>query len=138
MTPLPPMTDELRTKLEEAGSVDAARRILQEEAARYAHTSMHAEYGDNRPSKIVTSDAAEEPCDPVASSLDLALAADAERMLRFFRYAHLKPPLALVSREFARLALTIVEQLPASPERTVALRKLLEAKDCGVRAALDD
>jgi hypothetical protein len=34
------------------------------------------------------------------------------------------------------LAEQIVETLPRNPERTVALRKLLEAKDCAVRAAL--
>ena len=30
----------------------------------------------------------------------------------------------------------LVEMLPRCPERTVALRKLLEGKDCAVRAAL--
>ena len=30
----------------------------------------------------------------------------------------------------------IVENLPRNPERTVALRKLLEAKDAAVRAAV--
>jgi hypothetical protein len=34
------------------------------------------------------------------------------------------------------LASDIVAHLPRNPERTVALRKLLEAKDCAVRAAL--
>ena len=29
-----------------------------------------------------------------------------------------------------------VDTLPSNPERTVALRKLLEAKDCAVRALL--
>jgi hypothetical protein len=30
----------------------------------------------------------------------------------------------------------LVETLPSNPERTMVLRKLLEAKDCAVRAKL--
>jgi hypothetical protein len=37
---------------------------------------------------------------------------------------------------FARLAEQLVTTIPMNPERTVALRKLLEAKDCAVRAIL--
>lgn len=59
-----------------------------------------------------------------------------ERMLTYFKYLHLPPSLQQVSMWFARLAVTIVEELPSNPERTVALRKLLEAKDCAVRARL--
>lgn len=58
-------------------------------------------------------------------------------MMRFFEHAHLPPDLAAVSAPFAVLADTLTEQLPAGPERTVALRKLLESKDCAVRAALE-
>jgi hypothetical protein len=57
-------------------------------------------------------------------------------MLQFFVYEHLRPDLRAVSEPFADLAREIVETLPRSPERTVALRKLLEAKDCAVRAKL--
>jgi len=59
-----------------------------------------------------------------------------EPMLRFFAFAHLPFGLQGVSAWFADLALFLVESLPRNPERTVALRKLLEAKDCAVRAAL--
>lgn len=59
-----------------------------------------------------------------------------DRMLQFFGYAHLPPDLRAVSQPFAAMAARIVETLPANPERTVALRKLLEAKDCAVRALL--
>lgn len=59
-----------------------------------------------------------------------------EFLLQFFRYAHLPPRLQAISKPFCGLADTIVETLPRNPERTVALRKLLEAKDCAVRAAL--
>lgn len=59
-----------------------------------------------------------------------------DRMLQFFTYAHLPAHLQDVSRPFCDLAATIVNKLPSNPERTVALRKLLEAKDCAVRALL--
>jgi hypothetical protein len=57
-------------------------------------------------------------------------------MLQFFQYAHLPEHLRLVSRPFCLLAYDIVETLPRNSERTVALRKLLEAKDCAVRSVL--
>lgn len=59
-----------------------------------------------------------------------------EPMMQLFEYAHLKPELKEVSANFANLATVIVNTLPRNPERTVALRKLLEAKDCAVRAVL--
>lgn len=57
-------------------------------------------------------------------------------IMQFFAYEHLPEHLRLVSKPFAELAKNIVDTLPRNPERTVALRKLLEAKDCAVRAAL--
>jgi hypothetical protein len=57
-----------------------------------------------------------------------------EPLLQFFEFEHLKPELAEVSKPFRFLADEIVATLPRNPERTVALRKLLEAKDCAVRA----
>jgi hypothetical protein len=60
----------------------------------------------------------------------------ADRMLQFFSYQHLKPELAEISKQFSDLAHWIDATLPSNPERTVALRKLLEAKDAGVRAKL--
>lgn len=59
-----------------------------------------------------------------------------DRMLQFFEYSHLPDHLQKVSKPFGDLAKMICETLPANPERTVALRKLLEAKDCAVRAIL--
>ena len=55
-------------------------------------------------------------------------------ILRYFHYAHLPESLAQHSRPFCELARHVVETLPRNPERTVALRKLLEAKDAAVRA----
>ena len=60
-----------------------------------------------------------------------------ERMLRWFRYEHLPAHLQSFSKPFADLAHWLVAATPASPERTVALRKLLEAKDAAVRASME-
>lgn len=59
-----------------------------------------------------------------------------EHIMQFFAYDHLPERLRAVSMPFAEMANTIVATLPRNPERTVALRKLLEAKDAAVRAAL--
>lgn len=61
-----------------------------------------------------------------------------QHLLKFFDYEHLPPRLADVSRPFCLLAHHMAEALPPSPEATVFLRKLLEAKDCAVRAALSE
>lgn len=59
-----------------------------------------------------------------------------DHIMQFFAYAHLPPHLADVSRPFGALAESLVATLPRNPERTVALRKLLEAKDAALRALL--
>lgn len=59
-----------------------------------------------------------------------------EPILQFFEYGHLPPELVQVSEPFCTLAHKIVETLPRNPERTIALRKLLESKDSAVRAKL--
>lgn len=59
-----------------------------------------------------------------------------EHILQFFVYSHLPPQLQEVSRPFGEMAEKIVATLPRNPERTVALRKLLESKDAAVRALL--
>ncbi len=61
---------------------------------------------------------------------------DPDYFLQFFAYGHLPPRLQEVSMPFDQLAQAIVKNLPANPERTAALRKLLEAKDCAVRALI--
>ena len=57
-------------------------------------------------------------------------------LLQFFTYDHLPVHLQTVSSSFATLAHQLVNTLPSIPERTTALRKLLEAKDCAVRALI--
>lgn len=57
-------------------------------------------------------------------------------LLRFFGYAHLPEHLQEVSRVFCDIALYIEKNLPHNEESLMAMRKLLEAKDCAVRARL--
>lgn len=60
-----------------------------------------------------------------------------QHIARFFEYEHLKTPLRGISLSSSNLAEQMIHQLPDGPELTAGLRKLLEAKDCFVRAALD-
>ena len=60
-----------------------------------------------------------------------------ERMMKWFSYEHLPEHLQEVSRKFYELARDTCSVCDPGPERTVALRKLLEAKDAAVRAKLN-
>lgn len=57
-----------------------------------------------------------------------------EHIMQFFEFSHLPEHLKDISRPFAELAQHIMRTIPRNPERTVALRKLLEGKDAAVRA----
>lgn len=57
-------------------------------------------------------------------------------ILKHFTYGHLPPNLAEVSEQCHTLAHAMASALPDGPELTAGLRKLLEAKDCFVRAAI--
>lgn len=57
-------------------------------------------------------------------------------LLQFFKFTHLPAPMQAVSRPFCELAHQIDADLPCNEEKTAALRKLLEAKDCAVRALI--
>ncbi len=59
-----------------------------------------------------------------------------EPMMQFLAYAHLPAHLQNISKPFGDLAQQMIDTLPRNPERTAGLRKLLEAKDCAVRASL--
>lgn len=60
-----------------------------------------------------------------------------DRLLAFFKYDHLPEPLQGVSKPISDIARDYADQLPHNPELTVGLRKLLEAKDCFVRAKIE-
>ena len=58
-------------------------------------------------------------------------------MMQFFAYGRLPAPLQEASKPFCLLAEKVVaSDYPMNPERTVTLRKLLEAKDAAVRTLL--
>jgi len=57
-------------------------------------------------------------------------------LIQFFAYEHLPDHLKVISQPFSMLAKVMDEKLPDGAEKTVALRKLLESKDCAVRSVL--
>lgn len=57
-------------------------------------------------------------------------------IIKYFEYAHLPSPLQAVSAPIGQVAKLMDETLPDGPEKSAGLRKLLEAKDCFVRAKL--
>ncbi|WP_272661309.1 hypothetical protein [Providencia sp. PROV089] len=59
-------------------------------------------------------------------------------ILKHFTYEHLPTHLKVVSQPICELAIALDQSLPDSPEKSAGLRKLLEAKDCLVRAALEN
>lgn len=60
-----------------------------------------------------------------------------QQIARHFHFDHLPEHLQETSKACHDLAEKMVHELPDTPELTAGLRKLLEAKDCFVRAALD-
>jgi hypothetical protein len=61
-----------------------------------------------------------------------------QQLARWFAFEHLPDHLRVPSARCAHLAQEMIDDLPDGPELTAGLRKLLEAKDCFVRAALGD
>jgi hypothetical protein len=61
---------------------------------------------------------------------------EASPILRYFNYLHLPEHLQDISKMFCTLAEDLENLLPPGPEKSVALRKLLEAKDAAVRSRL--
>ena len=59
-----------------------------------------------------------------------------QQVLQYFTYQHLPEKLQEISRPCCDLACKMATSLNQNPELTVGLRKLLEAKDCFVRAGL--
>lgn len=59
-----------------------------------------------------------------------------EPILQFFEYGHRAAHVADVLRPFHTLAHTLAQALPRNAERTVTLRRLLEARDAAERALL--
>ena len=59
------------------------------------------------------------------------------RLMRWFMFDHLPEHLQAISRPVGELAKDMDESLAEGPEKTAGLRKLLEAKDCFVRAQIE-
>lgn len=59
------------------------------------------------------------------------------KILKHFEYAHLQVELQKVCAPFSTLAVTMDKILPHGEEKAACLRKLLEAKDAGVRAIIE-
>lgn len=57
-------------------------------------------------------------------------------IMDYFTYDHLAPYLQGVSRPFCELATWVDVNVENGPEKSVALRKLLEAKEASVRATV--
>jgi hypothetical protein len=55
--------------------------------------------------------------------------------IKYFSYERLPAKLHEISKPIAEL---MEETLPDGPEKSAGMRKLLEAKDCFVRAKLDN
>jgi hypothetical protein len=58
------------------------------------------------------------------------------KIIKFFEYHHLPKELQEISSPIQSLALLMEATLPECAEKSAGLRKLLEAKDCFVRAKL--
>lgn len=59
-------------------------------------------------------------------------------IMQYFEYKHLPGHLQIVSKEICELAHGLNMKLPDGPEKSAGLRKLLEAKDCFVRANVNN
>jgi len=61
---------------------------------------------------------------------------DPNPIMKYFAYSHLPEKLQELSRPSCLLAEEMEALLPNGAEKSAGLRKLLEAKDCFVRAGL--
>lgn len=86
---------------------------------------IHCHQGDDKCNGFCRGEAAQPPT---------VEAAKRPPIMRYFEYAHLPPHLQHISRSVAQVAEFMEITLPDGPEKSAGLRKLLEAKDCFVRA----
>lgn len=76
------------------------------------------------------------PIGQIGDNMEVTQMPATEPLMQFFSYGHLPEKLQGISKPFGELAQMIVDTLPRNAERTTALRKLLEAKDCAVRSTI--
>lgn len=60
----------------------------------------------------------------------------ASPIMKYFAFSHLPEDLQRISKPLGEVAFLMDEKLPECAEKSAGLRKLLEAKDCFVRAKL--
>ncbi len=138
-TPVDPMACYFVLRLDRDGHARTAMRL-------YADT-LRACQGDNPLSSDIT--AALDALQGLASSGHIWRHHGAQQgetmedyhpsiahLMQFFTFAHLPEHLQKISKPVAIMAETMAASLPSNPELTAGLRKLLEAKDCFVRARL--
>lgn len=63
---------------------------------------------------------------------------ETQRLMRYFDVGHLPTDLQQVSAPLGHAAAVVLSLLPDGPELTAGLRKLVEAKDCFVRHAVEN
>lgn len=80
---------------------------------------------------------AKKPTRAFEIPLERKVPTSGEPLARWFQYAHLPERLQQVSMVFADCLARVLDMCPATAERTVALRKLLESKDAAVRSILE-
>lgn len=79
------------------------------------------------------------PGDPPGACHEVVLHPSIEHFVRQFRYAHLPEAQRRISQPFGELANAMMYSMElAGPEQAAGLRKLLEAKDCAVRASFKE
>ena len=66
----------------------------------------------------------------------MAIEYEPEPIVKFFEYKHLPENLQVISKPIGELANLMAKNITPCEEKSAGLRKLLEAKDCFVRAAL--
>ena len=57
-------------------------------------------------------------------------------IMRYFEYSHLPLSIQFASSKICKAAEYLDGTIPDGPEKSAGMRKLLEAKDCFVRASL--
>ncbi len=92
---------------------------------------------DYRKALAVTQPAASQPAAATPSPKVEDRHPATQQIMRHFGFGHLHPELAAVSREFHDFAHRLLTLCHDGPEFTVALRRILEAKDAAVRSAVE-
>lgn len=67
---------------------------------------------------------------------EVAMAYTPSPIMKYFGYTHLPQKLQEISKPIAEVAFILDQTLENGAEKSTGLRKLLEAKDCFVRASL--